>query len=102
MADDSKGGLGHLPPLPRAALNNSVIAMGQGYRQRNGLRPTSGADAQVWQAGNPMSWEEGGSGVVALPSAVRPVRAAPVVSAAPVATAAPPASGGTISEEVAK
>ena len=38
MADESKTGiLGHLPPLPRPALNNSVIGMEQAYRQRKGL-----------------------------------------------------------------
>jgi cytochrome b6-f complex iron-sulfur subunit len=87
MADDSKGVLGHLPPLPRAALNNSVIAMEQAYRKRKGLPPISDADVEALKAGIPMSWEEGGSGVVAVPSAVRPV---------------PAASGGTIGEEVAK
>src|SRR5262249_7345626 len=102
MADDSKGVLGHLPPLPRAALNNSVVGMEQAYRKRKGLPPISDADVEALKAGIPMSWEEGGSGVVAAPSAVGPVPAAPVASAAPVATAAPAASGGTISEEVAK
>ena len=39
MADESaKGGvLGHLPPWPRKALNNSVIGMEQAYRGRKGL-----------------------------------------------------------------
>ncbi len=42
MADESaKGGvLGHLPPLPRKALNNSVIGMEQAYR-RNKACPCS-------------------------------------------------------------
>ena len=40
MADESKTGiLGHLPPLPRPALNNSVIGMEQAYRQRKPLSP---------------------------------------------------------------
>ena len=34
MANESKGVLGHLPPLPRPALNNSVIGMEQAYRHR--------------------------------------------------------------------
>jgi hypothetical protein len=101
MADESKTGiLGHLPPLPRPALNNSVIGMEQAYRQRKGLPLLTDADIEALKAGQPMSWEEGG---VAAP-------AAPVSTPAPVATpaapaAAPPAAaaaGGGISEEVAK
>ena len=99
MADDSKGVLGHLPPLPRAALNNSVIAMEQAYRKRKGLPLISDADVEALKAGTPMSWEEGGSGVVAAaPAAV----AAVPVAAAPTAAAPVPTGGGTISDEVAK
>ena len=102
MADDSKGVLGHLPPLPRAALNNSVIAMEQAYRKRKGLPLISDADVEALKAGTPMSWEEGGSGVVAAaPAAPTAVDAAPV-AAAPAAAVPAPAGGGTISDEVAK
>ena len=106
MADESaKGVLGHLPPLPRAALNNSVIGMEQAYRKRKGLALLSDADVEALKAGVPMSWEAGGSGVVAAPAAVAEAPAAP----AAVATAPPPpaaataaGSNGNISEEVAK
>jgi cytochrome b6-f complex iron-sulfur subunit len=103
MADESaKGILGHLPPLPRQALNNSVIGMEQAYRQRKGLALLSDADIEALKAGQPMSWEEGGSGVAAPPATT------PVPSSSTPATpaaAAPPAavaSGGTISADVAK
>jgi len=99
MADESKTGiLGHLPPLPRPALNNSVIGMEQAYRQRKGLPLLTDADIEALKAGQPMPWEVGGA---APASASAPV-AAP---AAPVpAAAAPPqaAAAGGISEEVAK
>ena len=62
MADESKTGiLGHLPPLPRPALNNSVIGMEQAYRQRKGLPLLTDADIEALKAGQPMSWEEGGA-----------------------------------------
>jgi cytochrome b6-f complex iron-sulfur subunit len=100
MADDSKGVLGHLPPLPRDALNNSVIAMEQAYRKRKGLPLISDADVEALKAGTPMSWEEGGSGVVAAaPAAPAPPAA---VAAVPPAAPAAPAGDGTISDEVAK
>ena len=61
MADESKTGiLGHLPPLPRPALNNSVIGMEQAYRQRKGLPLLTDADIEALKAGQPMPWEEGG------------------------------------------
>src|ERR1700689_5242693 len=92
MADESaKGILGHLPPLPRPALNNSVIGMEQAYRKRKGLQLLSDADIEALKAGQPMAWEVGG--------------AAPAAPAAPVAAAppAPPvaAASGNISAEVA-
>jgi cytochrome b6-f complex iron-sulfur subunit len=89
------GILGHLPPLPRQALNNSVIAMEQAYRQRKGLPMLSDADIEALKAGVPMSWESGDGA---------PVAAAPAASAAPAAAApaAPVAASGAISEEVAK
>jgi cytochrome b6-f complex iron-sulfur subunit len=108
MADESKTGiLGHLPPLPRAALNNSVIGMEQAYRQRKGLPLLSDADIEALKAGQPMSWEEGGVAAApapAAPAAAPPVTAAPPAGAAapaPVATA-PAAPSGAISAEVAK
>ena len=62
MADESaKGILGHLPPLPRPALNNSVIGMEQAYRQRKGLQLLSDADIEALKAGQPMAWELGGA-----------------------------------------
>ena len=110
MVDQSAEGiqngvLGHLPPWPRKALNNSVIAMEQAYRQRKGLPLLSDADIEALKVGQPMPWEAGG----ATPSAVAP--AAPAATAPPAATVAPappvsvatPVSGnGNISEEVAK
>ena len=100
MADESKTGiLGHLPPLPRPALNNSVIGMEQAYRQRKGLPLLTDADIEALKAGQPMSWEVGG----AAPPAASPM-ATPVVTPNPTAPAAPTpaAAAETISEEVAK
>src|SRR6202051_715661 len=97
MADESKTGiLGHLPPLPRPALNNSVIGMEQAYRQRKGLTLLTDADIEALKAGQPMPWEEGGAGVAAppaVPAAAAPATpAATPVSAAPVASTPPPAA----------
>ncbi len=108
MADESKTGiLGRLPPLPRPALNNSVIGMEQAYRQRKGLTLLTDADIEALKAGQPMPWEVGG--VSPAPSAAAPAASAPVAappaavpSPAAPASAAPAASAGTISEEVAK
>src|SRR6266849_2091367 len=107
MADESKGVvngvLGHLPPWPRKALNNSVIGMEQAYRQRKGLPLLSDADTDALKAGVPMPWEEGGSASASAPvSAPAPP---PAATAAPGAPAAQPAASETkagISEEVAK
>lgn len=96
MADESaKGILGHLPPWPRKALNNSVIAMEQAYRQRKGLPMLSDAEIEALKAGIPMAWE-GGNGA--------PASAAPAATttATPAAPPKPAAAGGAISEEVAK
>lgn len=105
MAEQSakNGILGHLPPLPRKELNNSVIAMEQAYRQRKGLPLLTDADMEALRAGRPMPWESDGDGS----GAAAPVAAAPAPvatpSAAPVAAAAPPAAASAgISEEVAK
>jgi len=99
MADEAKGILGHLPPLPRKALNNSVIAMEQAYRQRKGLPLLSDVDIEALKAGVPMSWENGdGNPAAAIPKAT--------ASSAPpalVAAVAPPAAAnGNISAEVAE
>jgi cytochrome b6-f complex iron-sulfur subunit len=107
MADESaKGILGHLPPWPRKALNNSVIAMEQAYRERKGLPMLSDADVEALKAGLPMSWEHGdgapspaaSAGATATPTAPsQPAAAAPSAPPKPAAAAA-----GAISEEVAK
>jgi len=100
MADESKGVLGHLPPLPRAALNNSVIGMEQAYRKRKGLPLLTDADIEALKAGEPMPWERGDGGAASTPApASEPAaRAAAVVAPAPSA----PAATGAISDEVAK
>jgi cytochrome b6-f complex iron-sulfur subunit len=97
----AEGILGHLPPWPRPALNNSVIGMEQAYRQRKGLPLLSDADIEALKAGQPMSWESGG----AAPVAASPVPPAAPVAASPAAVAPTPvtaAGGGAISAEVAK
>src|SRR6185312_10627172 len=100
MADESKTGiLGHLPPLPRPALNNSVIGMEQAYRQRKGLTLLTEADIEALKAGQPMPWEVGG---VPAPSSPASAPAAQVAAPAAAAPAAPAAAAGGISEEVAK
>ncbi len=103
MADESKSGiLGHLPPLPRPALNNSVIGMEQAYRQRKGLPLLTEADIEALRAGQPMPWEVGGAAASPAPaSPPAPVAAAPAASA-PAVAATPAAAAGGISEEVAK
>ena len=95
MTDESAnaGVLGHLPPWPRKALNNSVIAMEQAYRQRKGLPLLSDADMEALKAGQPMAWESGNGGAT-------PVAAAP--PADPAAATPTPAAIGGLSEDVAK
>src|SRR5579872_4273655 len=108
MADESAkagGVLGHLPPWPRKALNNSVIGMEQAYRQRKGLPLLSDADIEALKAGQPMAWEsgDGGSAAVAAASAppVAPIAPAPLAATTTsVSTAA--AGSGALSEDVAK
>jgi cytochrome b6-f complex iron-sulfur subunit len=97
MADESKGILGHLPPLPRAALNNSVIGMEQAYRTRKGLPLLTDADIEALKAGEPMPWERGDGGPTSAPAAASE-------AAVPPAPATPPASAvtGAIGEDVAK
>jgi len=102
MADDSRI-LGHLPPLPRKALNNSVIGMEQAYRQRKNLPVLTDAEIEALKAGVPMPWEEGGTALAAAPSASAAAAPVPTPAApAPPAAAATPPAGGAISEEVAK
>src|ERR1700693_1376720 len=105
MADESKTGiLGHLPPLPRPALNNSVIGMERAYRQRKGLPLLTDADIEALKAGQPMPWEPGGAGSSPAPASV-PAAAAPAPTApaaAPSSAAPPAAAAGGISAEVAK
>jgi cytochrome b6-f complex iron-sulfur subunit len=103
MADESaKGGvLGHLPPWPRQALNNSIIGMEQAYRQRKGLPLLTDADIEALKAGQPMAWESGDGG--SAPVAASP--ASVVAPSSPEATAAAtpaPTPSSPISEEVAK
>src|ERR1700756_3261708 len=99
MADESKGVLGHLPPLPRPALNNSVIAMEQAYRKRMGLPLLNDADIEALKAGQPMAWETGdGASAAAQPLETQ---APPPPVSVPVSPPAAAASGN-ISEEVAK
>jgi cytochrome b6-f complex iron-sulfur subunit len=107
MADESaKGGvLGHLPPWPRNALNNSVIAMEQAYRQRKGLPVLSDADIEALKAGQPMAWEsEDGGSAPAAASPAPPPAAAAAASSPPTATLAPTAVAGNaaLSADVAK
>ena len=112
MADESAEGiqngiLGHLPPWPRKALNNSVIAMEQAYRQRKGLPLLTDAEIECLKVGQPMPWEAGGAVPQApAPAATTPTAppAAAVAPAAPVSAAVAPGAGGNgnISEEVAK
>jgi cytochrome b6-f complex iron-sulfur subunit len=101
MADESAGGgvLGHLPPWPRQALNNSVIAMEQAYRQRKGLPLLSDADIEALKAGQPMAWESGNGG--SAPVAASPVPTTAASPAPPSAAPAATASAG-LSEDVAK
>jgi cytochrome b6-f complex iron-sulfur subunit len=105
MADESKKGiLGHLPPPPRAALNNSVIAMEQAYRQRKGLPLLTDDDIAALKAGEPMPWERGDGAPAAPASTPAQAAAAPPAAAPPAAPppAAPAATAGGISAEVAK
>jgi cytochrome b6-f complex iron-sulfur subunit len=97
MADESaKGVLGHLPPWPRQALNNSVIGMEQAYRQRKGLPALSDADIEALKAGQPMAWESGDG--ASAPSVASPAPPAP----APIVAPTPVTATVALSEEVAK
>src|SRR5438105_10827840 len=106
MADEANaagGVLGHLPPLPRKPLNNSVIAMEQAYRQRKGLPALSDAEMEALKAGVPMPWEAGGasaSAAAAAPSTATATQAAP--SPAAVAVAEPPSGDSAGMTETVK
>jgi len=126
MADQSSksvvnGVLGHLPPWPRQALNNSVIGMEQAYRQRKGLPPLTDEDIAALKAGEPMPWERSERAPASAPASTAapatpeaptapPAQAPPGTTAAPAvappaAATAPLAAGapkGGISPEVAK
>src|SRR5438876_9587378 len=87
MADESKGVLGHLPPLPRKAVSNAVIAMEQAYRQRKGLPLLSDTDIEALKAGEPMPWERGDGGSSTATTVATSVPAAPAESAPPAGAA---------------
>src|SRR5512146_2917239 len=98
MADGQSkpaGVLGHLPPLPRKPLNNSVIAMEQAYRQRKGLPALNDAEVEALKAGVPMPWEAGGEGASAAPAATSTATATQAAApASPAAVAVAEAPGG--------
>ena len=103
MADESAkagGILGRLPPWPRNALNNSVIAMEQAYRQRKGLPMLSDADIEALKAGQPMAWESGDGASAPVAASPAPPAAAAPTAATPAATPAAGTMG--LSEDVAK
>lgn len=105
MADEQSktagGVLGHLPPLPRKPLNNSVIAMEQAYRQRKALPMLTDAEIEALKAGTPMPWEAGGGGVSAAPAASAAAPQAAAASAA-VAVAEPPGDSSAGMTETVK
>jgi cytochrome b6-f complex iron-sulfur subunit len=107
MADEqSKAGsiLGHLPPLPRKPLNNSVIAMEQAYRQRKGLPALTDAEVEALKAGVPMPWEAGGAGASVAPasSTAAATQAATPAASTAVAVAEPPSGNSAGMTETVK
>ena len=92
------GVLGGLPPAPRKALNNSVIAAEQAYRKRKSLPALTPEEIYCLKQGTPMPWEPGGTmpdpeAVAAdVGSAPAPAAAAASTPASSPATAAPAAS----------
>ena len=104
MADESlksvaNGVLGHLPPWPRPALNNSVIGMEQAYRQRKNLPLLTDEDIAALKAGEQMPWERGeASAPAASPAAVAPAASAPPPAQA--AATAPPAAASSSSQAI--
>ncbi len=110
MADDSpksvvNGLLGHLPPWPRKQLSNSLIAMEQACRKREGLPLLTDADIEALKAGRPMPWESGDAASAPVSTGSSPSPAPATTAAAPAApasAAATSAPSADISEEVAK
>jgi cytochrome b6-f complex iron-sulfur subunit len=104
MADEKTGALGRLPKWPRKALNNSVIAAEQAYRQRSGLPALSDADIEALKAGVPMAWE-GGDGASAPAAVSAPpapaAQAATPLPAAPVAAASQAGISADVAAKVA-
>jgi cytochrome b6-f complex iron-sulfur subunit len=103
MADESAkagGILGRLPPWPRNALNNSVIAMEQAYRQRKALPLLTDSDIEALKAGQPMSWESGDGAPAPAAASAPATPTAPPPSSAPTATAS--VTNASLSEDVAK
>src|SRR5437588_11551085 len=91
--------LGHLPPWPRPALNNSVIGMEQAYRQRKNLPLLTDEDIAALKAGEQMPWERGETSA----PAASPAPAAPPASAAPPAPSAitpPPAAASSVGQAI--
>src|SRR5256886_16459459 len=109
MADESpksvaNGVLGHLPPWPRPALNNSVIGMEQAYRHRKNLPLLTDEDIAALKAGEQMPWERGEASAPApSPAAAPPPTSAlpPSQAAAPPPSAAASNASQAISPEVA-
>jgi cytochrome b6-f complex iron-sulfur subunit len=92
------GVAGGLPPLPRKALNNSVISAEQAYRNKKGLPLLTDAEIECLKAGVPMPWEPGGQ----MPAAAAgptppPATAATPAAAPPTAANAPVAATGPMS-----
>src|SRR5215472_5157453 len=79
------GVLGGLPPAPRKALSNSVIAAEQAYRKRKSLPALTPEEIYCLKQGIPMPWEPGGT----MPD---PAAVAAEVGSAPAPVAAPAAS----------
>src|ERR1700677_3892813 len=103
MADESAkagGILGRLPPWPRNALNNSVIAMEQAYRQRKALPLLTDSDIEALKAGQPISWKSGDGAPAPAAASAPATPTAPPPSSAPTATAS--ATNASLSEDVAK
>ncbi|HXZ79922.1 MAG TPA: Rieske 2Fe-2S domain-containing protein [Terriglobales bacterium] len=92
MADEVKtmaGVLGNLPPSPRKALNNSVIAAEQAYRKRSGLPLLTEEDIAALKAGEPMPWERADGQPTTAPAPAPMTAAAPAAPPTPAATTTP-------------
>jgi cytochrome b6-f complex iron-sulfur subunit len=95
------GVLGRLPPWPRPALNNSVIAAEQAYRKRSGLPVLSEEDIAALRAGQPMPWEREAGSAEQAPAPAPPA-AAPSAPPPPAPAAPAQATSGTPSATVAE